>query len=119
MLDEHIGIEGIPDDVPHGREMRQFLRDFFDKYGFRVFGRAYSHYTDTENSLPNLVNFASEPVQAAFTSGVEPYILVSNRYFELLGRAGYNIHVYQSGFIDFCAAPKKYTANAPPGELLD
>ena len=47
VLDEHIGIEGIPDDVPHGREMRQFLRDFFDKYGFRVFARAYSHYTDT------------------------------------------------------------------------
>ena len=38
---------GDPEDVPHGREMRQFLRDFFDTYGFRVFGRAYSHYTDT------------------------------------------------------------------------
>ena len=109
ILDEHIGIEGIPEDVPHGREMREFLREFFDTYGFRLFARAYSRYTDTQNSLPNLVNFASEPVDGAFTSGVEPYVLVSNRYFELLGRAGYNIHVYQSGFIDFCTASKKYT----------
>jgi hypothetical protein len=107
ILDEHIGIEGIPDDVPHGREMRQFLRDFFDKYGFRVFGRAYSHYENTYNSLANLVNFASEPIDGALTSGDHPYIVVKNAYFELLGRAGYQIHVSQSNYMDFCTASKE------------
>jgi hypothetical protein len=108
ILDQHIGVEGIPEDVPHGREMRQFLRDFFETYGFRVFARAYSRYARTHNSLPNLVNFASEPVDHAFTSGDGPYVLLSNRYFELLGRAGYNIHVYPMGYIDFCAPSRKY-----------
>jgi hypothetical protein len=108
ILDEHIGIEGIPADIPHGVEMRGFLREFFASYGFRVFGRAYSRYAQTHHSLPNLVNFASEPVDGAFTSGGEPYVLLSNRYFELLGRAGYEIHVYQPNFIDFCAPSKEY-----------
>jgi hypothetical protein len=107
MLDEHIGVEGTPEDVPHGREMRKFLREFFDTYGFRLFARAYSRYTDTQESLPNLVNFASEPVQVP----VGPYVLVSNRYFELLSRAGYNIHVYQSSYIDFCTVSEKYTVH--------
>ena len=37
VFDEHIGIEGFPEDVPPGRQMREFLRDFFGTYGFRVF----------------------------------------------------------------------------------
>jgi hypothetical protein len=59
------------------REMRKFLREFFDTYGFRLFARGYSHYTDTQESLPNLVNFASEPVQVVITSGAS-YDLASN-----------------------------------------
>jgi hypothetical protein len=115
ILDEHIGIEGIPEDVPHGREMREFLRDFFETYGFRVFARAYSRYAYTHNSLPNLVNFASEPVDSAFTSGRGPYILQSNRYFELLGRAGHKIYVYQPDFVDFCTPPREYIVKCATG----
>jgi hypothetical protein len=108
ILDEHIGIEGIPHDVPHGREMRQFLRDFFEMYGFRVFGRAYSRYATTRNALPNLVNFSSEPMDGALTSSIRPYVVVKNTYFELLERAGYEIHVSQSDYMDFCTASKEY-----------
>jgi hypothetical protein len=117
MLDEHIGIEGLPEDVPHGRAMRGFLREFFETYGFRVFPRAYSRYASTSNSLPNLVNFASEPVEGAFTSGVERYVLLSNRYFELLGRAGYNIHVYQTDYMDFCASAPEYIVSCATREV--
>jgi hypothetical protein len=108
ILDEHIGIEGIPEDVPHGREMREFLRDFFDTYGFRVFGRAYSRFATTRNALPNLVNFSSETMDGALTSGIRPYVVVKNTYFERLGRTGYEIHVSQSDYMDFCAASKEY-----------
>jgi hypothetical protein len=107
ILDEHIGVEGIPDDVPHGREMRGFLRDFFETYGFRVFARAYSHYANTYNSLANLVNFSSKPIGGALTSGDHPYVLVKNTYFELLDRSGYRIHVRQSNYMDFCTASKE------------
>jgi hypothetical protein len=108
ILDEHIGIEGIPEDVPHGREMRELLQAFFKTHNFRVFGRAYSHYVNTHNSLANLVNFSSAPMDGAFTSGVSFYDLHNNRYFELLGRAGYTIHVYQSDHMDFCATSREY-----------
>jgi hypothetical protein len=117
ILDQHIGLEGIPEDVPHGREMREFVRDFFDAYGFRVFARAYSHYTNTYNSLANIMNFASEPVDGAFTSGAEPYVLFSNGYFELLGRAGYNIHVYRNNYMDFCATSKEYIVKCASHEI--
>jgi hypothetical protein len=116
ILDEHIGVEGISDDVPHGRGMRKFLREFFDMYGFRVFARAYSRYSQTRNSLPNLVNFSSQPVEGALTSGAEPYVLLSNRYFELLSRAGYKIHVYQIDYIDFCASARDSIVNCATRE---
>lgn len=102
ILDEHIGIEGIPTDVPNGREMRRILRNFFEKYGFRLYGRSYSQYADTYNSIPNIVNFSSEQSDGALISGTEPYTIVKNEYFEMMRDAGYNIHVYGSDYIDFC-----------------
>jgi hypothetical protein len=110
ILDEYIGIEGIPAGVPHGKQMRTFLRDFFEKYGFRLFGRAYSRYASTYNSLPNIVNFSSESVDGALTSGTRPYVLTKNEYFENLYQAGYRIHVYQSDYMDFCGAVIEYIA---------
>lgn len=109
ILDEHVGVDGIPDDVPHGKEMRAFLIDFFSRHRFNVFGRAYSHYANTYNSLANLVNFSSEAVDGAFTSGDEPdIVLLRNDYFRLLANNGYEIHVYQSDYMDFCSASKEY-----------
>lgn len=117
ILDEHIGVQGIPDDVPHGREMRDFVRDFFQRYGFRVFARAYSHYANTHNSLANLVNFSSEPIDGALTSGDHPHVLVQNKYFELLGRSGYKVHVRQSDYMDFCTAAKEYIVECANREI--
>ena len=108
ILDEYIGIEGIPADVPHGREMRTFLRDFFEKYGFRVYGNAYSRYASTYNSIPNIVNFSSEPVDGALTSGDHPYILMKSEYFNRMYRSGYYIHVYGSEYMDFCKMLRQY-----------
>jgi hypothetical protein len=128
IFDEHIGIEGVPKDVPHGREMRDFFREFFERYGFRVFARAYSRYANTYTSLPNLVNFSVAPVDGAFIPGgkswraakdaARPYALLSNRYFELLGREGYRIHVYRPDFIDFCGASAGATVQCASQEVI-
>jgi hypothetical protein len=128
IFDEHIGIEGFPKDVPHGREMREFLRDFFERYRFRVFARAYSRYGNTYTSLPNLVNFSAEPIDGAFTSGstswraakdaARPYPLLSNRYFEILGREGYRIYVYRPNFIVSARHPEKIWSNARARKLV-
>ena len=108
ILDEYIGTEGIPADVPQGREMRTDVRDFFEKYGFRLFGNAYSRYASTYNSIPNLVNFSSEPVDGAFTSGDHPYVLMKSEYFARMHKSGYHIHVYGSEYIDFCEMLREY-----------
>ena len=59
ILDEHIGLEGIPTDIPEGMEVKSQLVEFYEKYGFKTFGGAYSHYSLTINSIPNLLNFSS------------------------------------------------------------
>jgi hypothetical protein len=108
VLDEHIGIEGIPADVPSAREMAAFLRAFFEKHGFRVFGRAYSRYASTYNAMPNILNFSSESVDGALISGGNPYVLSKNEYFRLMHQMGYKIHVYQSDYIDFCESARQF-----------
>jgi hypothetical protein len=37
------------------------LRQFYLRHGFRVFGRAFSRYYYANSSIPNLVNFTTEP----------------------------------------------------------
>ena len=47
ILDEYIGIEGYSCRRPAWkRNARTFVRDFFEKYGFRLFGNAYSRYAE-------------------------------------------------------------------------
>ena len=59
ILDEHIGLEGIPIDIPGGAELKARLLTFYRQYGFLTFGGAYSHYFYTENSVSNQIGRAS------------------------------------------------------------
>jgi hypothetical protein len=102
MLDEHIGIEGIPADVQHGRETKAQLKSFFQSHGFRLFGHAYSRYASTRNSLPNTLNYTSRPLWHAWADGDRNVVLQSNRYFADMSRAGYEIHAFQIGLVDLC-----------------
>ena len=109
ILDEHIGIEGIPTDIPGGKETRDTLLAFFQKYGFHIFGGAYSKYLDSNDSISSLLNFASylpqQRLYYADESHVAPpfkYVLKSNQYFQEMRSAGYRIRVYQSTYMDYC-----------------
>ena len=64
VLDGHIGIEGIPVDIDGGEELRNTLLEFFDKWGFRVYGRAYSKYFMTYGSISNMVNGEASAIDA-------------------------------------------------------
>ena len=102
ILDEHIGVEGIPVDVRYGRETKALLKSFFPSYGFRLFGGAYSRFERTRNSIPNVLNYASRPHGRGLIDGDEPYVLRTNKYFEDIHEAGYAIHVFQTKFMDLC-----------------
>lgn len=100
IFDEFIGVEGIPSEVPHGTAVARSLRAFLHEAGFHVFGRAYSRFETTQNSIPNMLNYAAVPEQRHFNMGKR---LAQNRYFRDMHKQGYAIHVYQPDFMDFCA----------------
>ncbi len=104
ILDEHIGVEGIPSDIGDGAELRLHLRDLYEARGFSVFGRAYSMYFDTENALPNLLNFTAHDTDRSLLDGITATRrMTRNAYFDLLAERGYRLRVYQSDFMDFCS----------------
>jgi hypothetical protein len=106
VLDEHMGIEGIP-EVPDGRETKALIKSFFQSHGFHLFGQAYSRYADTRNSIPNMLNYASQPTPRSWTDGDKWVVLRSNKYFEDLHEAGYDIHVFQIVTMDLCQPSRR------------
>lgn len=104
VLDEHLGIEGIPTDTDHARELKHKLKQFYQHYGFELYGGAYSRYTESINAISNLVNFSQESVDRAFVSGDQSfYRLLENRYFKFLHEQGYQLHVVGTDYLDFCS----------------
>jgi hypothetical protein len=107
VLDEHIGLEGIPRELPEGAAFARWLADAWVGHGFRVYAGAYSEYFDTRNSIANLLNFSSRGDDWAHLAEEQkkPYVLTESAYFRLLAARGYRLHVYQSDYMDFCRVP--------------
>ena len=103
ILDEHIGIEGIPRQFDPNGDIAGEVRDAFLDKGFRVFGRAYSDYNSTRQTMPNLLNFT-------VSRNMKDYLPLSigrtkhlgqNAWFDWLGDQGYRIHVIQPEYITY------------------
>jgi hypothetical protein len=107
VLDEHIGIEGLPPEIDATRQLRSELIEFYTSRGFRLFGGAYSQYANTENAIANLLNFTERGVSHSFlrqgTAGRE-WELNDSAYFSMLQQRGYQLHLYQSTYMDLCHA---------------
>jgi hypothetical protein len=106
LLDEHIGIEGIPTDIQHGRETKSLLKVFFEYHGFRLYGGAYSRYHQTRNSLSNMINYVSKPFSKPTNTRL---VLHPNKYFEDMRRVGYEIHAVQIPYLALCSAGERTT----------
>src|SRR5512145_1918630 len=65
VLDEHIGIAGIPEDIDGAGELKRDITAFYERYGFRLYPNAFSHYWNTEDSLANLLNGTLSPLMHA------------------------------------------------------
>lgn len=104
VLDEHIGIAGVPQDLPGGTALRANLLDFYVGNDFRVYGEAFSQYVNTGNSLSNLMNGTAQPRGQLIMAPSGPgYRVSENAWFDRLSARGYRIKVYQSDYLDFCA----------------
>lgn len=107
VLDEHIGVDGVPPEIAGSEEFRRSLTDFYVERGFRIDTGAYSQYVDTRNSLANLLNFTSsaDPWAHLARGRSRPYVLQRSAYFEHLRERGYRLRVYESDHLDFCQVP--------------
>ena len=92
--------------------MRRFLLDFYDRFGFRLYTGAYSHFPASAESIPDLLNGATVPSAQGFATLLPGRVrLDSNAWFEELRSRGYEIDVIQSDYIDYCsnkATPVSY-----------
>lgn len=127
ILDEHPGIEAFSDEISSHKEIKKEINAFYSENSFRIFGRAYSQYSDTIDSIPALLNFdtTGDP-QALYASRGQQFDVLKNRYFENIMSKGYDISVYQSAFMDFCGSMEKarlsecltYNFNGAPSAAL-
>lgn len=112
ILDEHIGIEGIPTDTESGRAFKEQIGNFYRKYDFFVYGGAYSHYFWTSNSIPNVLNFAADGRDGSLvTGGSRRPRMTANKYFRVLLDRNYAITAVRTDYLDVCgdkrAAPQR------------
>jgi len=105
VVDEHIGVEGIPQEFDPEGIHAENLRDAYADRGFRVFGRAFSQYYNTWVSLPHVFNFdhtADKDYAIKRTQGwASGFQLTKNRYLNRMQNMGYRIQVYQTEFLEF------------------
>lgn len=103
ILDEYIGVEGLPRDNDWSGELIPEIKTAFIEAGFRLNGGAYSQYFNTYNAIGNMLNFSVRSLDAAYFDEIrEPYTLKENAYFRSLADRGYRFRIYQSAFINYC-----------------
>lgn len=116
ILDEQWGIGGLRSEGDSATA--EFLTTFYLDRGFEVFEGAYSRYEFTEQSIPIAFALGQPP---EFNPGRPtppgnppggPYMRSLRRvpYLGRLGELGYDVRVFQSTFLNFCAGVESLTA---------
>jgi hypothetical protein len=109
ILDEQIGIEGVPTSIKGGQTTKDLMKNFYLSNGFTLFGKAFAAHDATRLSLSSMVALGSAPGgenvkatdQKRGTWGVA-YTIQENPYFELLRKSGYQLNIFQNDFLNFC-----------------
>ena len=119
VLDGHIGLDGVPQDVPRGPATHDRLRSFYTQHGFTLFSGAFSRYRETHSALSHAMNFSMSAEELAFVGEHgESYRLTANAYFNTLERMGYSIDVVQSRYISLCPTQENGTDDEPVSEAV-
>ncbi len=104
IVDEHIGIEGIPEEFDPGGMFAARIRETLEQRGFTVFTRAYSRYDNTGRSIPAALNFAAPGEANPFVEDAnhEPAQMLANATISQLHERGYQVHAVETEFLDLC-----------------
>lgn len=95
ILDEHVGIEGIPLIHEEAKALKETLIADYVRNGFKLYGRAYTNYFQTHYSIPSLLN------HFIWRDGMT-HPPASNRLLEKFHEEGYALNLYQSTYVEFC-----------------
>lgn len=115
VLDEHIGIEGIPASIKGGRDLKELLKEYYVSQGFTLFGKAFSNSYKTSRSLGSLVTLGEVLPEDNLTNKNEEkgtwgssFAILENPFFDLMKKRGYHFNIYQIDYLDFCAGFSKF-----------
>ena len=107
ILDAHIGAEGIPQGIGMGSQFKNDFISFYADNGFRLYGKAYSQYQLTIDSIFSLINF--ETGLEADNDRIKKHRrsdfaneITRNKYFQEMTAIGYKIKVYQTTAMNYC-----------------
>jgi hypothetical protein len=100
ILDEQIGVEGLPESDADAIRLADQLRTFYMNAGFATYGGAYSEHMRTMNALPHVLNYGERLGlgMRGRTVRVGP-----TKHFDHLVDQGYRLTVLQADFADFCS----------------
>jgi hypothetical protein len=105
VLDEQIGVEGIPREFDADGEAARALRDLYLSRGFQVFGRAYSRHFLSRDSFSAMFNNG----EATRYAGTSRRVFIARNYlFADLNQRGYAIRVLQTDYLDFCEVQRDF-----------
>jgi hypothetical protein len=109
IVDEHIGIEGIPSSYDENNKFSLELKNKYIDQGFFVFGRAYSRFRSTIRSFSSFLNFQSQHDSHENVLEEEKGVSFKpNALFETLTKRGYIINTYTTEDIFLCNNGKTY-----------
>jgi len=110
ILDEHIGLEGVPLNVPGATEFVEDTRALYEAQDFTIFGNAYSENSYTRFSLALAMNNVTELKDELQLSADgdqwmnQIYNLSRNSYLQEMSSRGYRVFVRQSSYMNLCGA---------------
>ncbi len=104
ILDEHIGIEGIPTEVEGGATLKEEIKSFYRQRGFYVFGKAFTRFEFTTWSISRLMNDATGLEKDLFGYGKNDhkFRLKKGEYLKDISSQGYAFNIYQPIYLDYC-----------------
>jgi len=104
VLDEMIGTEGIDRNLPGGEETYQLVRNFHNRFRFRLYGKTFSRHYSTVMSIPNMLNYDyTDKTYGSDSSAHSKYLPAGQfKFFDDLQDRGYDVNVYQSSHVNFC-----------------
>jgi hypothetical protein len=99
ILDEQIGIEGLPQTDPDAVLLSGQLKSFYLGAGFATYGGAYSENMRTMNAIPQVLNFGERLGEGMHGRKA---VIGPTKQLERLVDQGYRLTILQTDYAEFC-----------------